>query len=445
LEVQAIDAAGNRDASPAARGFSVDTGAPTIALSGPPAETAETSARFEFSAGEPVTGFRCSLDGAAPASCSSPVDRTGVALGPHTFRVEATDAAGNTGSTTHAWTIQMAPDTTAPLVTISGPPSSTSSTTATFTFTADEPATFECSLESAPFADCASGVTYSGLTPGERVFRVRATDAAENQSITGYVWTVTDSTGPVVTITSAPASSTSAATATFEFSASEPSNFRCSLDGGAAAVCDSGVSYSGLAPGQHTFLVQATDSAGNTGSASHTWTVVAAGGGCTTAGAVTLGANADTWVLQSSATSNYGSDSAIKVDTKAGANARVLVRFGLPAIPSGCRVVAAKLRMYANSYKTGRTLQAAPLTASWNESSVTWTNQPAAGDPAASVGSGSGYREWDVGQQVSGMYASGNHGFVIRDASEDGQGVEQAFNSREKGTDNPPQLVVTFG
>jgi hypothetical protein len=43
------------------------------------------------------------------------------------------------------------------------------------------------------------------------------------------------------------------------------------------------------------------------------------------------------------------------------------------------------------------------------------------------------------------MYASGNNGFVIRDSSEDGQGVEQAFNSREKGTDNPPQLVLTFG
>jgi CSLREA domain-containing protein len=444
FEVQAIDAAGNRDASPAARSFAVDRRAPTIALTGPPAETAETSARFEFSASEPTTGFRCSLDGAAQASCSSPVDRTGLALGPHTFRVEASDAAGNTGSATHAWTIKMAPDTTAPVVTISGPPSSTSSTSATFTFTANEPATFECSLESAPLTGCTSGATYSGLTPGEHVFRVRATDSAQNQSITGYVWRVTDSTAPVVTITSAPESSTSSTTATFAFSASEPATFRCSIDGGTAAACDSAVSYSGLAPGQHTFLVQATDSDGNVGSASHSWTVVASGG-CTAGGTVTLGANADTWVLQSSATSNYGSDSAIKVDTKAGANARVLVRFGLPAIPSGCRVVAAKLRMYAGSYKTGRTLQAAALTAAWNESSVTWSNQPASGGPAATVASGSGYREWEVGPHVSGMYASGNNGFVIRDASEDGQGVEQAFNSREKGTDNPPQLVLTFG
>jgi hypothetical protein len=42
------------------------------------------------------------------------------------------------------------------------------------------------------------------------------------------------------------------------------------------------------------------------------------------------------------------------------------------------------------------------------------------------------------------MYSGANHGFLIRDSVENGNGTEQAFHSREKGTDNPPQLVITF-
>jgi hypothetical protein len=43
------------------------------------------------------------------------------------------------------------------------------------------------------------------------------------------------------------------------------------------------------------------------------------------------------------------------------------------------------------------------------------------------------------------MYSSGNHGFVIRDSVENGNGIEQAFHAREKAPDNPPQLVISFG
>ena len=37
-----------------------------------------------------------------------------------------------------------------------------------------------------------------------------------------------------------------------------------------------------------------------------------------------------------------------------------------------------------------------------------------------------------------------NHGFRIRDATENGAGFEQVFNSRET-SQNQPQLVITFG
>jgi hypothetical protein len=42
------------------------------------------------------------------------------------------------------------------------------------------------------------------------------------------------------------------------------------------------------------------------------------------------------------------------------------------------------------------------------------------------------------------MYSSSaNHGFLIRDAVEDGTGAVQGLHSRENAI-NPPQLVITF-
>jgi hypothetical protein len=70
-----------------------------------------------------------------------------------------------------------------------------------------------------------------------------------------------------------------------------------------------------------------------------------------------------------------------------------------------------------------------------------WADRPIVSAPSRAVR----YREWTVTTQVTDMYTGGNHGFLIRDATENGGGLEQGFNSREKGSDNPPRLVLTFG
>ena len=49
---------------------------------------------------------------------------------------------------------------------------------------------------------------------------------------------------------------------------------RYRLDGGALTTTASLLSLSGLAAGNHTLVVQATDQAGNSGSASYSWTVI---------------------------------------------------------------------------------------------------------------------------------------------------------------------------
>lgn len=87
----------------------------TTITSGPPALTRSTSASFGFVSSETGSTFQCSLDGAVFASCVSPKSYT-VTNGTHTFRVAATDVAGNVDATPAVltWTA----DTTKP--TISG-------------------------------------------------------------------------------------------------------------------------------------------------------------------------------------------------------------------------------------------------------------------------------------------------------------------------------------
>jgi hypothetical protein len=51
--------------------------------SGPSGTTAETTATLTFEANEGGATFRCSLDGSPPATCSSPIEYSGLADGDH--------------------------------------------------------------------------------------------------------------------------------------------------------------------------------------------------------------------------------------------------------------------------------------------------------------------------------------------------------------------------
>jgi hypothetical protein len=124
-------------------------------------------------------------------------------------------------------------------------------------------------------------------------------------------------------------------------------------------------------------------------------------------------------------------------------NVRTLVRFALPAVPAGCKLESATLRLFAASAAEGRTLEAHRLTADWLEGGVSWGDQPETTGDAATTESGTGYREWSVTAQVKAMYAGSNFGFLIRDAGENDGGAEQVFHSRENG-EKGPALVLRF-
>jgi large repetitive protein len=95
FSVRAIDEAGNVDASPATRSFSVDATPPnTTITSGPSGSTTDNTPTFGFRSTEPGT-FQCKVDGAPFTSCASPKTTSPLAVGGHTFSVRAIDNAGH--------------------------------------------------------------------------------------------------------------------------------------------------------------------------------------------------------------------------------------------------------------------------------------------------------------------------------------------------------------
>jgi hypothetical protein len=114
FQVRATDGAGNVDATPATRTWTVSTAPPpdttppnTTINSGPSGTVSSTSASFTFSSSEAGSTFECSLDSGAYAPCTSPKNYT-VSRGSHTFGVRAKDGAGNVDPTpaTRTWKVR---------------------------------------------------------------------------------------------------------------------------------------------------------------------------------------------------------------------------------------------------------------------------------------------------------------------------------------------------
>ena len=89
------------------------TKAPRI-ISGPDSVTDSKSADFKFAAGtgetQPVTGYRCSLDGSAFEACDSgSKSYTGLAVGSHTFKVKASNTKGEGPETSESWSVSDGP------------------------------------------------------------------------------------------------------------------------------------------------------------------------------------------------------------------------------------------------------------------------------------------------------------------------------------------------
>ncbi len=298
--LQAYDFAGNA-ALPLTHTFTVDTVRPTFTINpqyGP--LTNQTVNAFTFSASEIVT-YQCNLDAAGYAPCNAQFMVSSLADGTHNLTVIATDSAGLMSvANGYAWTV----DSTAPIVTLQSASSDPSAMT--FTFSANEAATFTCSLDGQPSTVCTSPVNYTGLTDGEHTFSVTAVDAAGNSSqpVTNS-FTVAAVVATYLTNVTPAESSTNSTSISFSFTSNRAqASFLCSLDGAAMEVCTSPMSYSGLASGSHSFHVAAI---GDPVGASYSWTIDR-----TAPTITTLGATATSTTITISWTTNEPTTGVLK-------------------------------------------------------------------------------------------------------------------------------------
>jgi len=270
---------GGEDPSPKAVTWTIDAKAPETTIdSAPPEPSGGFEAAFAYHSSEPSSSFRCQLDSGPVQVCSAAgKSYFQLADGTHVFRVYAIDNAGNQDPTPaeRAFTVQgvlidlTPPDTTV----LSAPPDPSSSESAAFGYGATEPgSTFQCSLNSAPFAPCpASGVTYSRLRNGSYLFAVRATDPAGNVDSVpaAYPWTVAAPLPTVKIVKSPPGKINlkrgAKASLLFKFKADKPGSvFRCRIDGQKFKPCSATTKLK-ASLGRHRFEVYAIDELGNVG------------------------------------------------------------------------------------------------------------------------------------------------------------------------------------
>jgi sugar lactone lactonase YvrE len=104
FSVRAVNSFGTADPSPAERSFSVDTAPPRTSITKGPkgkvrTEKRKQRAKFRFTSSEAGSTFECRVDRRSRKPCSSPKKvsvRATRSFQRHTFKVWATDAAGNT-------------------------------------------------------------------------------------------------------------------------------------------------------------------------------------------------------------------------------------------------------------------------------------------------------------------------------------------------------------
>jgi hypothetical protein len=160
----------------------------------------------------------------------------------------------------------------------------------------------------------------------------------------------------------------------------------------------------------------------------------------------TVNADADTYVKEDGATTNFGTDTTMTVKPDATKHRRGLIHFALPTIPQYCVVTSATLTLNATAVAAGHSINIARAGASWTENAVTWNTQPGSAGTPVSAAVAVGNMTWTVTSFVKGMYSGSDYGFTIRDAN-DAAGSpngQTTFVSRE-GASNTPQLSVTFG
>jgi len=218
----ASDAAGNTAAAAGpSTTFTVDNTPPSLLISAPSSAVTSTNQvtytvtytgadNISLAAGSVTLNKTGTANGTVAVSGSGNVTRTvtisgitgdgtlGISIAANT----ASDQAGNTAAAAGP-SATFTVDNTPPNTTITSQPSSlTNQTNASFSFTSEVGATFQCQMDGGTFASCTSPASYSSLASNQtHTFNVRAIDQAGNidQTPATYSWVI-DTIAPTLLI-----------------------------------------------------------------------------------------------------------------------------------------------------------------------------------------------------------------------------------------------------
>ena len=165
-------------------------------------------------------------------------------------------------------------------------------------------------------------------------------------------------------------------------------------------------------------------------------------------------ADRDSFVNEASAGTNSGTATTLDVRSSSAGDRRTFVSFSLAScsIPANSLITVASLKLFMNAAPTAtRAYEAHRVSASWTETGITWTNQPAvAASATSSVATGTTSNvtlTWAVTGDVQ-AYVDGtaNNGWRIKDLTENSATARTGqFRSAEFGTAaQRPILAVTY-
>lgn len=156
----------------------------------------------------------------------------------------------------------------------------------------------------------------------------------------------------------------------------------------------------------------------------------------------------DTAIYESQDT-NWSTNVQLGVVATAPGRARTLIKFQLPARPSGCLVASADLQLHVTNGAVGASVIAYRVAATWNNATVSWTR-----DPGYVIGSGTAtattaqytVTHFDVAAQVTGLLAGPDYGIELVAADEGPGSSANLYDSMDSTTiANRPKLVITWG
>ncbi len=286
-----VSSLGNPDGKSGEVSFEVDTEAPKLSITGPPALSGDTTPSFSGTTNEDGEVVVHILEGSKQVAVTSAQSSGGgwsatspaLGTGDHKFSAYATEVSPVSGAEGQSSNVEFEVDTESPVVTLTPPPARTGTTSPSFRGEASEETEvvvhiFEGSTEVAKASTTAAGGKWStstlskALPTGRHSFTVSATEVSglgNAQGKTSPDAFEVDTEPPTVVIQSAPAHLSGDTTPSFSGTASEETEVTIHVFEGSTEVGKQSTTASGgkwaitlskaLASGKHSFTAYATE------------------------------------------------------------------------------------------------------------------------------------------------------------------------------------------